>query len=228
VVLCNAAQANAGELARQVADLYLQDELQAPSSPIMTPRESAEGAVEASRSARYKGLYWDPEGNAIRRIDDRGGVLRFVREEDDESELLTVSQDHFRTKDGEVDVVFRETEDAVHEMVVTASGGKARVFHAVEPWSPSPDELSALTGSYRCPNLEMTYRVVASGNRLELVGRNGSTHLLVPLFAGAFRSDLTGVIRFTSSGHCQVSAFEVTSGRTKLCFFRQSPKLAAP
>ena len=76
IVLCNRADADAGELADRIAEIFLRDEL-GPRGPEEAEPEEKPVAAEwqPKELSRYAGAYFSEEANARCVIDERGGKL---------------------------------------------------------------------------------------------------------------------------------------------------------
>jgi CubicO group peptidase (beta-lactamase class C family) len=218
-LLCNLASANAGRLASQVTDVYLEEKLEPPSAAAPTP--PADKLIPVERAADYVGLYWEQESDDVVSVSWRDGRLELGREGDPTHELLMIAADRFQAKQGDLGVYFRSAEKARPDMVVTQSLQKPTVYVHVDAWKPNPSDLSAFSGFYWCAELESAYRFVASGSELVLLSRNGRSEVVKPVFRDTFESDLAGLIHFRRDGST-VPGFEVLSGRTRLSFSRPS------
>ena len=215
VTLCNLADASAANLARQVAEIYLENRLSPEKSRSVTSIATSAPPDGLGGSGK---LYWSRETDRVCSIVARHGVLEYV-EDDEKVELVPTSADQWQSRDGSLTV---SVHGAASEIQVSSPGADPDLLQAVDRWSPMPSELESYAGSYWCRELESTYTIRIAGGNAELVTRYGRTERLNPVFPGAFLSDLAGLIRFPrrESGP---SDFEVRSGRTRLSFRLQNP-----
>ncbi len=89
--LCNLSTANPSRLAREVAEVYLAEE--------MSPASAGPGfsgmTLSEEQLRRHAGLYWNRDGDQTRRFEVREGKLRLVFPGDN-IELVAVAEDRFR------------------------------------------------------------------------------------------------------------------------------------
>ena len=215
VTLCNLANASAANLARQVAEIYLENRLSPEKSRSVTP--FATSAPPDGRGGSGK-LYWSRETDRVCSIVARPGVLEYA-EDDEKVELVPTSADQWQSRDGSLTVSIH---GGASEIRVSSPGTDPDLLQAVDRWNPTPSALVSYAGSYWCRELESTYTIRIEGGNAELVTRYGRTERLKPVFPGAFQSDLAGLIRFPQR-ESGPSDFEVRSGRTRLSFRLQSP-----
>ena len=215
VTLCNLADASAATLARQVAEIFLENRLSPEQSRTVTPIATSAPPDGLGDSGK---LYWSRETDRVCSIVARPGVLEYA-EDDEKVELVPTSADQWQSRDGSLAVSIH---GGASEIRVSSPGTDPDLLQAVDRWSPVPSALASYAGSYWCRELESTYTIRIEGGNAELVTRYGRTERLKPVFPGAFQSDLAGLIRFPQR-ESGPSDFEVRSGRTRLSFRLQSP-----
>ncbi|HEX7252119.1 MAG TPA: serine hydrolase domain-containing protein [Thermoanaerobaculia bacterium] len=211
--LCNLADASAANLARQVAEIYLDQRLspETPAKVVPIASSPPEWLVGAEK------LYWSRETDRVCSISAKGGALEY-NEDAEKIELVPTSVGQWQSRSGSLSITLR---DPASDIELGSSGADPVAFQPVDRWRPAPSELAAYAGSYWCRELESTYTIRIAGGRAVLVTRYGRNEPLEPVFPGAFRSDLAGLIRFPRNRN-EVSGFEVLSGRTRLAFRRLS------
>jgi len=104
-IACNAEYANPGELAREVADIYLAEQL-GPEEAEDDAEERGEGEEESSPApvlsaadlARFAGSYFSAELDAIYRFTVRDGGLVVRVEQQPELPVMPVGEDEFRVE----------------------------------------------------------------------------------------------------------------------------------
>ncbi|TVR61878.1 MAG: class A beta-lactamase-related serine hydrolase [Gemmatimonadales bacterium] len=146
VVFGNASSFNAGRLAREVAQVFLDDRME----PVEAPADNAASAgseedpeeteepttLPAEVLAQYEGSFYSPELDVVYRVRVEGDDLVVERPRQPEQTLSVVERDRFRSSQWGMNSVefVRNGEDEVAEMLV--SGGRVRNvrFHRVEPW----------------------------------------------------------------------------------------------
>lgn len=146
VVLGNASSFNAGRLAREVAEVFLEGRMEpveepandAPANAAGNAEEEEEGPepLSAQVMAQYEGSFYSPELDVVYRVRVEEGALVVERPRQPEQTLTLVEPDSFRSSQWGMNRVefVRDEEGAVAQMLV--SGGRVRNvrFHRVEPW----------------------------------------------------------------------------------------------
>uniref|UniRef100_Q01XS6 Beta-lactamase n=1 Tax=Solibacter usitatus (strain Ellin6076) TaxID=234267 RepID=Q01XS6_SOLUE len=93
-------------------------------------------------------------------------------------------------------------------------------YERVEPWTPSPGELAALTGEYTSDEAEVTFRVAVEQGRLVIHRRPDAVIALTPAYKDAFRSSL-GTVRFLRNAAGGVNELSVSESRVWDLRFRK-------
>ena len=111
IVLCNRAEAEAGDYARRIAESFLKDKLGPPEPEEPDPEEKLVPAEWSPKDlARYAGAYFSEEADARCVIDERGGKL--VLESCSDGEVLRAGKPgEFTTADGSLTLSFAEGGD---------------------------------------------------------------------------------------------------------------------
>jgi CubicO group peptidase (beta-lactamase class C family) len=94
-------------------------------------------------------------------------------------------------------------------------------YERVEPWTPVPAELAALTGEYTSDEAEVTFRVAVEQGGLVIHRRPDAVIKLTPTYKDAFRSSL-GSIRFLRDGAGRVDELSVGESRVWDLRFRKA------
>jgi CubicO group peptidase (beta-lactamase class C family) len=173
-VLCNFAAANAGELARQVADLHLAGAAE-PPAPKPEAKTFTEIKIDAATFDAYAGTY-AIDGSAPRFI------MTFTREGDryfaqangqPRFEIFPFSQSAFFLKAVDAQVTFhRDADGAVKRLTLHQRGDRAA--HRIEPFRPTGAALIELTGTYYSDELDAAYRLAIEEGRL--IARDARDH----------------------------------------------------
>jgi hypothetical protein len=80
----------------------------------------------------------------------------------------------------------------------------------------TPALLAQYAGDYKSPELNASYRVIASGDGLKLVHSDWETpQTLGPVYQDGFRAAELGLIRFTRDKKNQVDGFVIWAGRVR-------------
>jgi CubicO group peptidase (beta-lactamase class C family) len=221
VALCNVGSSQPWELTRAVADVVLEDQLQAAAVPA-TPNEKAEQKANppSFEPDQYTGIYFAEEQSLVRRIERRDGKLWYVRDGGQDSELAHEGNARFMMLDVPVPaaVQFGHAEDGRRRMTLVM-GEQRTVMHAVAPFAPDSEALAQFAGEYESVEVDARWRLVVDGTQLNLYPRRGEPLPLSPAFADAFTG--SGLLRFQRNNAGDVTGFDVSIGRARGIGFRR-------
>jgi CubicO group peptidase (beta-lactamase class C family) len=214
-VLCNLDNLNArvGQLARQVAAVYL-PEGQRPASPA-TQTARSPVALAPDQLAGYTGLYRDVSTGLYGRIYLRGGKLWASMDAGDGAgdsvELVPLDANRFAIPGAPVIVEFLpSTEGHPQRLQVTGATPKPLISErVVEGFTPSSSQLREYAGRYASADLDVTYTIAAqpSGLAIQIPGRPDIP--LQPVLPDAFHGSLVDLIHFARDGARGVTAFTI-------------------
>jgi len=222
-LLCNVRGNNPDALARRVADLYLEGRL-APRPPAAAQGEPAVAPADAVKVsekelAAVAGLYWNPTTDVVRRVYVKDGRLMYLRSPGNESELAPLGANRFvmlgvRNK---VEVSFQPPRPGAPLQMLFAEGDrKPAVSEFVKAASYTPKQLDEFAGEYYSPELGVTYRMEARGDKLLFRTGNWGEFLLSPRFADSFANpEEMGSLLFTRDRKGRVGGFVVRSGKVR-------------
>ncbi|HYG65774.1 MAG TPA: serine hydrolase domain-containing protein [Thermoanaerobaculia bacterium] len=206
-LLCNAAEADSGALAHQVAELYLPAGVckEAPagagSSPIPLPAADLEAKA---------GLYRNLRTGMPVRLLIQDGKLR--SEQGDE--LLPLSRTVFESRPGRARVEFDLAPDGrPRSMRATTASGDTLPFERVADFTSTAEQLAAYPGEYRSDEAQATYTVVLEEGELVLRRRPDFSTRLQPAYPDAFTIP-AGLVRFIRGADGKVK--EMSIGRTRV------------
>jgi CubicO group peptidase (beta-lactamase class C family) len=205
--LCNVS-VNPSQLTRQVADIYLAKDLK-PEPP--KPEEPAVKLTEAQLAGKV-GIYYNPDGDAIRKVVLRDGTLR-AQIGSRSIELRPLSEVRFRPAGQAGEVHFEPAGAAAMRLIsVPDSGAKATVYERAEEFKPAPAQLQEYVGLYRSDEIEAAYRIGIQDGKLVIDRLKSKTVQLDPAIKDLFTSS-EGSIRFTRNPQSKVTGFVLNSGR---------------
>jgi CubicO group peptidase (beta-lactamase class C family) len=216
--LCNIS-INPSQLTRQVADIYLAKELK-PEPP--KPEEPA-AKLTAEQLAAKVGIYYNPDGDVIRRISVQNGSLRAFQSMTGQGvELKPLSDTRFRSVDLPIEIRF-ESQGTGGMRVIEApeSGAKPVVYERAEEFKPTPSELAEYVGQYRSDEIEPVYRIAVRDGKLVLERLKSSQSPLEPAIRDLFTNPI-GNIRFVRDGQGKVMGFILNRGRILNFRFRRA------
>jgi CubicO group peptidase (beta-lactamase class C family) len=218
VVLCNAASANPGALARGVIDVLVGSKLAA-----LTPPFRPTITLTTEQLAPFVGVYQHPQTGAPQVVMLRRDTLALGRVAG--PALLPISETRFKVMGQPAELEF--TADG--NVVQTALGWPARapvvskrVAAAVS--QPTRAELERYTGSYYSEELGATYAVSATDSTLVLKSRWGAGDRVVRMaFGDTFVGDY--LLRFTRGKGGRIEGMLMSSGRSRgVRFERAQPR----
>ena len=205
--LCNLS-VNPSQLTRQVADIYLAKELK-PEPP--KPEEPAVKLTEAQLADKV-GIYYNPDGDGIRRIVLRDGSLR-AQLGSRSVEMWPLSEIRFRPVGQAGEVRFEPAVGAAMRLIsVPDSGAKATVYERAVEFKPAPTQLQDYVGLYRSDEIEPVYRMGIQDAKLVFDRLKSKTVQLEPAIKDLFTSS-EGSIRFTRNAQGKVTGSILNSGR---------------
>ena len=215
-VLCNVARSNPSGLARQVADIYLEERL--GPAPEGSAPESAGIELPETALRKLAGTYQDTENGAVQVLELADGALQlqaFGRT----VALLAVSQTGFVAADLPIELSLNFDRALPGHFVETLQGEET-VFARVDVVEPTSAELRASVGRFYSPELDASYEVRLEGEALRLVPPgSGDATELSPLERGAFHG---GGMRITFEyGDGQADGFLLDLGRVRGLVFKR-------
>jgi CubicO group peptidase (beta-lactamase class C family) len=211
-VLCNTDDADVQGLASRVADLYLPDTSSHPSSG-----DAAEPvrpiALSVEQLEARAGLYRDAATNAFVRLFVRDGRLFGNAHPGGDAEvfpLTPVSPTRFVLPTTPIEIEVAPASGRVQEMRVT--GLRARPFtlqKVTTPFAPSTADLAAFAGTYRSPELDVTYELAVKGSSLVIHAPGRSDIEIEPVYPNAFQGSGVEIVEFHRGAAGTVTGFTV-------------------
>ncbi len=207
--LCN-LPANPSQLVRQVADIYLARELKPEAGKPEAPAPKLTTAQLIPR----QGIYYNPDGDAIRRIVLQGDSLRMLQGSRGTGiELKPLSETRFRLAGQPIEIRFEPLGAAGMRCIeVPDSGAKPTVFERAEEFKPAPAQLAEYVGRYQSDEIEPVYRMALVDGKLVLERLKSNPSPLEPAIKDLFTSSL-GNIRFVRDSQARVMGFILNRGR---------------
>ncbi|MEW5915798.1 MAG: serine hydrolase domain-containing protein [Gemmatimonadota bacterium] len=204
VVLCNAATANPGALARGVIDAYIGDKLTPVSSPAR-PTVS----IPTGQLARYAGIYVNPVTGAPMLLTLRRDTLIVGRTVG--PALVPINERTFRL-------------GTVTELEFTPNGDLIQTVRAWphprpvtlkrhEPSKLSRADLDTFAGTYYSEELGSTWTVKATDSTLVLRTRGGAERTVRATYGDVFLGDF--LLAFTRDRQRKVDGMLMSTGRVR-------------
>lgn len=210
-LLCNAANANATGLARQVAAVFL------PPAPASDSAVAA--PVAAEERERLAGSYRNPAS-------DEWFVITSVRDElrltgGNNIALIPDGPDAYRTRSG---LRFRVQRSGatVTALLRTDSDGHAMSFDRMTRPELTREQLTAYAGAYRSPELAATITVAVDSGQLVARFAPSDSARLVPLYRDGFRiGTAPWTVRFVRDQRGDITQLRAFVGRARNVLFER-------
>jgi CubicO group peptidase (beta-lactamase class C family) len=211
-VLCNAAPANPGALARGVAEVFIGDRLQPVPPPLR-----ATATLTAAELARYAGPYVNLTTGGVSFLSMRGDTLIAGRTAG--PALLPMGGGRFRVAGQPVELQLT-SDGAVQTVLVPPRRAPVRLRRE-EPSRFTRAQLERFAGTYTSDELGATYTVTATDTALVLKTRGGRERPFLPAYGDTFTGDF--IIRFVRGRDGAVTGMRMSSGRTRNVAFEKAP-----
>jgi CubicO group peptidase (beta-lactamase class C family) len=209
-VLCNHAGAGAVELGHRVADIYLGPAASDPARP--TPIALAPNVLAARA-----GLYRNAITGQPLRMSARDGKLV----EEGGREAVPLSPTVFQGSNGGR-VLFELAPDGrTQALRILQADGDTLLFLPVEPYTPSPNDLPGLVGTYASDEAAATIAIVNEGGKLFLRQRPAMSFELRPAYRDVFEIPTGDVVRFIRDENGKVTEISLFLGRVRDLRFRR-------
>jgi CubicO group peptidase (beta-lactamase class C family) len=221
-VLCNRADAAPSELARQVADVMLADQLAPKAENVELAAEPGFTLTEAQLQA-YAGDFWEPDEAFAAEARVIDGKLWAVHSPTRKNELQPLSPHRFRMVGvpAQVLVEFDRAGDRIVEMRRFINGEPRGVFAPFERLQLSAIELTAYAGEYYSSELDTVYHLTVSEDKLWFSLDDEGPQELTAMFGETFENPDYGAFTFSRNSAGQVEGFKLQSGRVRnLAFVR--------
>jgi CubicO group peptidase (beta-lactamase class C family) len=219
-VLCNSADTNPSDLADQVADVYLEKEIQAAAPPAKPasapPAANAEVVLTEPQLSRFVGLYWNRENDQYVKTYMKEGKLRALAFGDSNFTLKPASDTLFHLADlpfgDQVNIRFEPAKEKTWRIAQSFGDDKPTIFEAVTAFTPNAGELGEYAGAYSSEEIDPVYRINLQDGKLMLLRLKHKPVELTPNVQDVFSSS-AGTVRFTRDAKRHVNGFLLSSGR---------------
>ena len=220
ICLCNLSNIESGRLTRQIADIYLADEFKGSDVASNLPPPKVVQVPEQELNA-VAGSYFNFASNNFRRIFVKNGKLFYSRG-GSESELAPLGDNRFLMLGvpDRIEIAFKRPRAGGPLQMFTSANGKVFIVHdSVTPATYTPQQLADFAGKYHSDEIEATYTVTLSGDKLMLTRTGLDTDTPLTLqFAETFFAPGTGTLRFTRNKD-RISGFSLSTGRVRALRF---------
>jgi CubicO group peptidase (beta-lactamase class C family) len=222
----NFAGFDSGRVARQVAEIFLADEMavqarKAPPEPAVDedgPRAET-GVAEISPEVldAYVGRFQIEEIGLLLTFEREGGQLMAQATGRPRIALVTESENTFHALETGARVTFHRGESGEVGRLTLAVGGTEFEGRRVEPFEPGAGDLVEFAGNYYSPELATFYEIAIDGGDLVARHRRHGTIALRPAVTDEFSGSAwyLGTVRFVRDDDGAVVEMLVSSGRVR-------------
>jgi CubicO group peptidase (beta-lactamase class C family) len=184
IVLSNLSSIDSTALNRQIAGIYLQDQIQDTDEPEKNPDSVT---LDEAYLQSLTGKYIFDSGSIMDVVFDGTDLVRKIEGTDDVP-LIAKSQTDFVYKTRPVDMSYvLDSEGNVEKIVYPGLSMQARPYI---PWYPSPEAIDRIAGSYFSEELGTTYTITQEENGLYLLHRRHGRLSLAPLRENEFVAEI--------------------------------------
>jgi CubicO group peptidase (beta-lactamase class C family) len=223
-VLCNRSDAAPDQLARKVVMHYLGLDSTVAGTDAARIEAAETIAVSEEALQEFVGDFWEDAEAFAAETAVEAGKLWAVHSPTRRSELVPVGPDRFQMigVPAEVYVTFERDEHGITGMRRTINGQPRGQFRPFARRRATAAGLAGYSGSYYSPELEISYRLYLSGDRLMFKIPYVAEQELTPMFEETFENPDYGSFTFERAGDGPATGFKLQSGRVKnLAFSRQ-------
>lgn len=224
--LCNLGTANPSQLALQVAEIYLADQIKPVAAQPPTNKDAAAKAITTLTEEQLKdkvGLYLSRTSGELRRITLRDGKLRIDSFTPGSFELApTGINNFFNLSSPNIEVVFDLANPRKKRLTLKRANAGADLFEEVEGPTMAKEQLAEYAGNYYSAELDASYTVRLENDKLVVSNKSGPGRPLLPTFRDGFTLLAGARFNFSRDAQGRVTSFVVQAGRTRnLRFVRQ-------
>lgn len=221
-ILCN-VPTDPGQLARQVVDVYLSDQLDTAANDL-DDLSGQPHQMNADLTAEVAGLYVHVESEQFVEIVRSEDTLRAMTLGLD-LPLIPLPDSKYRVGELPVTIEPIRVIEEPEAILVTVTNSPPREYLKVEHVNPFNQSLEDYLGEFHSTELDATFSVTLDQKGTLLLHRKKrQAELLSPAISDVFRAAHTGTIRYTRNENGVVDGFLVTTRRARrIRFTRNQP-----
>jgi len=218
-VMCNAASANASNLAHSVADLYLENTVDVTALPI------AGVELSSDKLRSFTGRYRNTRSNTALEIGLSDDILilqesNFGTGRPTATPLTPVSETQLESAALGATIEFENASPGERASATYAIDGDTVRLEPVDGFAPTVAELAGYVGKYHSDEAEVTYTIEVRDGALAILDRYNRGQTLSPIYPDAFsaRAEIVmtgslGTITFRRDDNGQVDGLSVSQSR---------------
>ena len=219
IILSNFENFLPQNLAQQVADIYLADQLQT-----IVKKEKKKQAppkiikLSPKHLAAVEGQYWNSAIGYPLKVYMKADTLRLFDEDWGERTLAPTGMRHFMLSgmDNEVGIrFFPATKDNAMQLAVEFNGREVARANQIKVQTVTAEEMKNLSGSYYSPELDTRYQIKTENRQLWLKLKNQGWKPMKRVKQDLYTQARVGQFNFTFSNDGQVSGFSLDAGRVQ-------------
>jgi len=222
MVFSNLAQSNPGDLALQVANLYLKGAFEKESNATNAPKGNIEYIkIPSKRLEDLSGHFWNEDQKYARKIYVKNDTLRYFREEGNENALVPITPKEFKMTDVNVDlrVIFSNPNEK-RQMTVLINDEEPIISYEFTPPKYEISDLKEFIGEYFSPELNTTYKAVLKDDKLTFTHARSSDFIITAAKSDLFLFEGYSFM-FERNDNNQITGFRVSAGRVQNLWFKK-------
>ncbi|MEE8584812.1 MAG: serine hydrolase domain-containing protein [Acidobacteriota bacterium] len=213
--LCNLAQTNPASLARQVADIYLEKELQTKEPEPAAKKATPEVRLGQGELSRLSGTYWSDDRGAAVQIRGQDGKLMFQLSRSRVYAMIPVGGGRFEVSELDLSARFEPRGgNPVRRLIVWSEDEEEESLQRLDPFEVSPEKLKEFEGAYSSPEIEPIFRIEAGEKNLILHRLKSEPDELRPIAKDVFLGRI-GHLRFERDADGTITGFLLDAGRIR-------------
>jgi hypothetical protein len=203
-------------LPRQVADIYLADQL-TPEEPEAEPTERIEVEVDPAIYDAYVGTYQLEGGPYTITVTKEGSRLMGKQTARPKNEWFPESETRFFLKARDVQISFQSDETGEVTQLTVHQGDQDIPWKRIQAVFPTPEELAEFAGDYYSEELGTVYTMTVQDDKLVAQHRRHDDIPLTPAVTDEFVGNRWWFlwVRFSRDEDQTVTGFSLTSERLR-------------
>ena len=222
ITLCNLAQTNPGRLALDVADIYMEEDLE--PVPAEEPTETSPVVLTDEEMARIEGAYWAESLATVLRVERQGKVLQF-RIGGARSEIIHTGDGRFRVPAFDRAMRFEPATGPVERSWFWPVGEEDDAVSAEKLATPATEEttLQEFAGDYTSRELPVPDHIELNRGQLTVHWLKRDPVELTLVAEDWLMGNGVGSLRFQRDVGGQIAGFTLDSGRVRNFRFERAP-----
>ena len=226
ICLSNLASFDASALAREIATIYLSDEIKRINKLEYKKGTKSIKPLSIKNINSFVGYYHTEYNDILREVSEENKKLYYVRNSENKSELIYQGNDEFIIKDIGIAVKFSYDENKnVSAMNIKVGGVKPTILYKYTPVNFIKDKLIDTNGDYFSDELNITYNLQLGDSALILTPKNGDPLIMNPVTENSFVDESNEVsIELIRNKNNKIDSFYLTVSRVRKILFRRLDK----